>query len=219
MLPNPYEVYIGLEAGAASIRNFEPIVVPGLLLTADYAREIFRNGPIELDPDGVQAAEDASAAAVGQHIHRENVLSYSGRGQDDPFGILLWLVTRGGATGNLIAEGAFEYRRAQFVLAEEGELAAVLQVEEIGHAVAADALGASGAQQQTVDISEPGAVLPEHGPGQDVPLAAVRAGAVQIRHFGEHAGWRPGEQPGQGGDRFGRLVGGGPAETPVIHQE
>jgi hypothetical protein len=31
VLPNPYEVYIGLEAGAASIRNFEPSVVPGLL--------------------------------------------------------------------------------------------------------------------------------------------------------------------------------------------
>ena len=26
------------------------MVVPGLLQTADYAREIFRNGPIELDP-------------------------------------------------------------------------------------------------------------------------------------------------------------------------
>ena len=33
---------IGLEADAASIRNFEPIVVPGLLQTADYARETFR---------------------------------------------------------------------------------------------------------------------------------------------------------------------------------
>jgi transcriptional regulator with XRE-family HTH domain len=54
VLPNPYEVYIGLETGAASIRNFEPVVVPGLLQTADYAREIFRNGPIELDPDGVE---------------------------------------------------------------------------------------------------------------------------------------------------------------------
>jgi transcriptional regulator with XRE-family HTH domain len=54
VLPNPYEVYIGLEAGAASIRNFEPIVVPGLLQTADYARETFRNGPIELDSDEVE---------------------------------------------------------------------------------------------------------------------------------------------------------------------
>ena len=54
VLPNPYEVYIGLEAGAASIRNFEPVVVPGLLQTADYAREIFRNGPRELDRDDVE---------------------------------------------------------------------------------------------------------------------------------------------------------------------
>ncbi len=29
-------------------------MVPGLLQTADYAREIFRNGPIELDPDEVE---------------------------------------------------------------------------------------------------------------------------------------------------------------------
>ena len=47
-------VYIGLEAGAASIRTFEPSVVPGLLQTGDYARETFRHGPIELDPDGVE---------------------------------------------------------------------------------------------------------------------------------------------------------------------
>jgi transcriptional regulator with XRE-family HTH domain len=54
VLPNPYEVYIGLEAGAAAIRNFEPIVVPGLLQTEHYAREIFRNGPLELDPEEVE---------------------------------------------------------------------------------------------------------------------------------------------------------------------
>jgi Domain of unknown function (DUF5753) len=54
VLPNPYEVYIGLEAGAAAIRNFEPVVVPGLLQTEDYARAAFRNGPRELDRDDVE---------------------------------------------------------------------------------------------------------------------------------------------------------------------
>jgi transcriptional regulator with XRE-family HTH domain len=54
VLPNPYEVYIGLEGGAASIRNFEPVVVPGLLQTGDYARAMFRNGPRELDRDEVE---------------------------------------------------------------------------------------------------------------------------------------------------------------------
>ncbi len=73
------------------------------------------------------------------------MLSYAGRGQDDPFGILLWPVTLGGAAGNLIPQGVLEYRRAQLVLAEEGKLAAVLEVEESGQAVAVDAFGASGA--------------------------------------------------------------------------
>ena len=37
------EAYIGLEAGAASIRNFEPSVVPARLLqTEDYVRETFQ---------------------------------------------------------------------------------------------------------------------------------------------------------------------------------
>jgi Domain of unknown function (DUF5753) len=54
ILPNPYEVYIGLEAGAASIRNFEPIVVPGLLQTEEYARKTLRNGPGELDREDVE---------------------------------------------------------------------------------------------------------------------------------------------------------------------
>ena len=54
VLPNPYEVYIGLEAGAASIRNFEPNVVPGLLQTEEYARQTLRNGPGELDRDDVE---------------------------------------------------------------------------------------------------------------------------------------------------------------------
>jgi hypothetical protein len=53
MLPNPYEVYIGLEAGAASIRNFEPVVVPGLLQTTDYAGDL-PDRPIELDTEEVE---------------------------------------------------------------------------------------------------------------------------------------------------------------------
>src|SRR6516165_8133619 len=54
VLPNPYEVFIGLEAGAASIRNFEPIVIPGLLQTEEYARQTLRNGPGELDREDVE---------------------------------------------------------------------------------------------------------------------------------------------------------------------
>jgi hypothetical protein len=38
----PYATYVGLEAEAISIRDFEPGVVPGLLQTADYARAVHR---------------------------------------------------------------------------------------------------------------------------------------------------------------------------------
>ena len=53
VLPNPYGVYIGLEAGAASIRNFEP-----KRRTRPAANRGLRprcsNGPVELDPEGVE---------------------------------------------------------------------------------------------------------------------------------------------------------------------
>jgi transcriptional regulator with XRE-family HTH domain len=54
VLPNPYEVYIGLETGAVSIRNFEPLIIPGLLQTADYARAMIRGGPRELDREEIE---------------------------------------------------------------------------------------------------------------------------------------------------------------------
>ncbi len=54
VLPNPYEVYIGLETGAVSIRNFEPLLIPGLLQTADYARAMIRGGARELDSDEIE---------------------------------------------------------------------------------------------------------------------------------------------------------------------
>lgn len=54
VLADPYDVFIGLEAGAASIRNFEPILVPGLLQTEEYARQMIRGGPRELDREDIE---------------------------------------------------------------------------------------------------------------------------------------------------------------------
>ncbi|GAA4101117.1 helix-turn-helix transcriptional regulator [Actinomadura miaoliensis] len=53
VLPDPYQVFIGMEAGAETIRTFEPLMVPGLLQTPDYARATIRGGPQELDPDEI----------------------------------------------------------------------------------------------------------------------------------------------------------------------
>jgi hypothetical protein len=44
VVPRAYANLIGLEAEAATIRSYEPELVPGLLQTADYARAVTRAG-------------------------------------------------------------------------------------------------------------------------------------------------------------------------------
>jgi transcriptional regulator with XRE-family HTH domain len=48
-----YLSYVGFEAGAASIRQFQLAIVPGLLQTAEYAEIVTAVGPVE--PDSVGA--------------------------------------------------------------------------------------------------------------------------------------------------------------------
>lgn len=44
VLPDWFEVYVGLEAEAAEVRTFQPQIIYGLLQTADYARAVIRAG-------------------------------------------------------------------------------------------------------------------------------------------------------------------------------
>jgi transcriptional regulator with XRE-family HTH domain len=48
-LPEPYLVYLGLEAEAESVWSYEGAVIPGLLQTEEYARAIHRDGLPPLD--------------------------------------------------------------------------------------------------------------------------------------------------------------------------
>ncbi|RAY11771.1 transcriptional regulator [Actinomadura craniellae] len=62
VLPDPYQVFIGLEEGAVAVRTFEPLMVPGLLQTPDYARAMIRGGPQELDPDEIERRVEVRTA-------------------------------------------------------------------------------------------------------------------------------------------------------------
>ena len=62
------------------------------------------------------------------------------RGQEDAFG-LLGPGTFGSGLGDLVLEGIFQSRGAEFVLAEEVEFAAVLEPEEVRQTVGANTLG------------------------------------------------------------------------------
>jgi transcriptional regulator with XRE-family HTH domain len=46
----PYATYVGLEAEASSISDYNPDIVPGLLQVEGYARAIFESGDPPLDP-------------------------------------------------------------------------------------------------------------------------------------------------------------------------
>ncbi|WBB81532.1 helix-turn-helix transcriptional regulator [Micromonospora sp. WMMD882] len=64
VLPEWFEFYVGLEAEAATLRTYEAEVVPGLLQTEAYAREIFR----------LTAGEDGVERKVAARLHRQHVL-------------------------------------------------------------------------------------------------------------------------------------------------
>jgi transcriptional regulator with XRE-family HTH domain len=73
-----YATYIALEAEASAIRNFEPLVIPGLLQTEEYARAVIGKGipGRELDVD----------ARVAARIARQGVLR-----DDNPLRLFLLL--------------------------------------------------------------------------------------------------------------------------------
>lgn len=42
VIPNWFELYVGLEAAASRLRRYEPALIPGLLQTPEYAATVFR---------------------------------------------------------------------------------------------------------------------------------------------------------------------------------
>jgi transcriptional regulator with XRE-family HTH domain len=68
MLPTWFEAYIGLEAEAVRLRDFQSMVVPGLLQTEDYARGVLRTAP------GAGSAEDIDRQ-VALRVQRQSVLA------------------------------------------------------------------------------------------------------------------------------------------------
>ena len=92
-----------------------------------------------------------SGQDVGEHMPPD--LS---RGQQDALDLLLVSGGFGRDLGDLVFEGILQSRRAEFILAEEVELAVTLDPEEIGWVVPAGALGPGHGHQRAIDASEQG---------------------------------------------------------------
>jgi hypothetical protein len=78
MLSEAYTTYIGLEAEAAAVLTYQPLIVPGLLQTAEYAEAIMLASSAEID-----AAEAEQRVSV--RVERQRILT-----GDDP--LRLWAV-------------------------------------------------------------------------------------------------------------------------------
>ncbi|MEV5748406.1 helix-turn-helix transcriptional regulator [Actinoallomurus sp. NPDC052308] len=78
VVPHQYEIYIGLESEATSVRNFDLASVPGLLQTADYAHALIQGGPQDLD-------DEETSRRVEVRMIRQKILDKADRPQ-------LWVV-------------------------------------------------------------------------------------------------------------------------------
>lgn len=76
----PYATYVGLEAGAISIRDFEPGVFPGLLQIPEYARTLHEAGLPRLAPEVIEQR-------IQERRHRQEILSRA-----DPPPPRLWAI-------------------------------------------------------------------------------------------------------------------------------
>lgn len=75
----PYSVYIGLETDAASLRTYEPLVIPGLLQTTEYAQSLVRaHGRRRPPPTWTSASRSACTARSGSPRRRTTIRT-SGR--------------------------------------------------------------------------------------------------------------------------------------------
>jgi transcriptional regulator with XRE-family HTH domain len=83
VLPDWFEAYVGLESEAVSFRDFQPMVIPGVFQTQDYARAVLKAAPTAGPPEEIDRL-------VTLRMERQSLL-----GRDNP--PELWIVLGEGA--------------------------------------------------------------------------------------------------------------------------
>ncbi|MFF5265183.1 helix-turn-helix transcriptional regulator [Actinomadura viridis] len=73
-IPDDYQTYVGLETEASAVRNWEPVIVPGLLQTAAYARAIIRAGAPHLSDREVEDRVELRLERQRHLLHGSNPL-------------------------------------------------------------------------------------------------------------------------------------------------
>ncbi|WP_432839025.1 helix-turn-helix domain-containing protein [Dactylosporangium sp. CA-092794] len=66
-MPDWFELYVSLEAAASELRQYDPVIVPGLLQTKEYAAAVFRTNP--------DHSEEKVARLVSLRMQRQRLLA------------------------------------------------------------------------------------------------------------------------------------------------
>ncbi|NEA22615.1 helix-turn-helix domain-containing protein [Actinomadura bangladeshensis] len=140
-ISDAYGTYVGLEAEAATVRNWEPVVIPGLLQTAAYARALITARAPRLTSDQVDEL-------VALRIERQERLLSS----DDP--IRLWAIVCETALRTMVGGAA--------VMAEQlDHLHTIAQLGHVTLQVLSFAAGAAPARGPFAVLTFPHPVDPE----------------------------------------------------------
>ena len=118
VLPDWFQVFVGLEEAASLIRNYEIQFVPGLLQTADYARAVVRHGQPSASPEEVEHR-------VSLRMERQQVLA-------KPSAPRLWAVMDEAVLRRPIGGAAVMRGQLERLIEAAGEPNLTLQVMPFG---------------------------------------------------------------------------------------
>lgn len=78
VLNNDYQEQIGLEAEAAAICEYQPLLIPGLLQTADYSRAVIGSGPFVQDEEDIETLVDVRQRRQRVLLTEDDPVEYAG---------------------------------------------------------------------------------------------------------------------------------------------
>ncbi|MET9320181.1 helix-turn-helix transcriptional regulator [Streptomyces sp. NPDC003038] len=117
----PYSVYIGLETDAASLRTYEPQMVPGLLQTPEYAHALIRGAQPET------AAADVDKR-VQVRMHRQKRLSETDNNNAEVGPLRLWAVIDEAALRRHVGNAQLMIQQLEYLIEQSEQPYITVQV-------------------------------------------------------------------------------------------
>jgi transcriptional regulator with XRE-family HTH domain len=123
-LPSSYSTYVGLEAEAIQIKDFDTGVMPGLLQTTDYARALYQD-PLP-EAGGREMTDDVIEQRVKARLRRQRLLDQT----DRPFDF--WAILDEAALRRVIGSSKIMHEQLEHVIKMSGMRNVKVQILTFG---------------------------------------------------------------------------------------